>query len=402
MVYKKPINKDYLEQFIPESFDYLTKTKKIEYNGQNLKTDYIINIINELLLKFYFHKDDTIEKEIRFNLWSKLLRDKYGHLYNYYIQYLLDKEFIFMVSDYCGGVKARTYRLNSKYTKYIRRIRIFDKVLLKKHSKSYLKKSYLNYNNSPIPMDVREKLADDLYDITIDYEKSMEYLNNLRSEKEISYIKYMKNSMSLESLRDGNIFFKFDEYGRMHTNYTILKRNIRKNFLSIDGQPLHEIDLKNSQPLFLAVLMKRELSPNKLINSEITRYFDLVNNGLIYEELMNKCSIKDREEAKIMMYKVLFGVNGDTRKYNKMFNSVFPHIYAFILKYKKEKKNYKSLSYALQNLESEFIFNKVIKHLMVSNPEIKLFTVHDSLCFPLNHKETVTTIFDYYKRNLLS
>ena len=188
----------------------------------------------------------------------------------------------------------------------------------------------------------------------------------------------------------------------MHTNYTILKREIRKNHLTIDGQSLSEVDLSNSQPLFLAVLMKQKLSPTKLVNHEITRYFELVSNGLIYEELMNKCDIKDRNEAKIMMYKVLFGTNGTSRKYNRMFNSVFPTVYSFILKYKKDNDNYKSLSHALQNLESNFIFDKVVNHIMKTNPEIKLFTVHDSLCFPLKYKEIVTNIFDFHKRNLLS
>ena len=402
MVYKKTIDKGYLYQFLPENFQYLLKEKKVQYKDKNLKTDYLINIIHEMMLKYYFYRDDVLEKEIHFNLWSKLLRDKYGHLYNYYIDYLKEKEFIFLVSDYYGGKKARTYRLNRQFVTHIIRIKIYDKVLLKKHSIDYLKKSYLNYNNSPIPMDIRGKLVDDLFDVEIDEENSLKLLKELKDSKEITFVKYMKNKMSLENLTDRNIFFKFDEYGRMHTNFTILKREIRKNFLTIDGQPLTEVDLSNSQPLFLAVLIKQELTPSKLINPEITRYFNLVDNGLIYEELMNKCDIEDRDEAKIMMYKVLFGINGDSARYNKMFYKVFPTIYDFILNYKKDKKNYKSLSYKLQNLESNFIYEQVIKHIIESNPEIKIFTVHDSLCFPLKYKDTVTTIFNYYKRNLLS
>jgi len=402
VVYKKTIDKGYLYQFLPENFQYLLKEKKVQYKDKNLKTDYLINIIHEMMLKYYFYRDDVLEKEIHFNLWSKLLRDKYGHLYNYYIDYLKSKDFIFLVSDYYGGKKARTYRLNRQFVTHIIRIKIYDKVLLKKHSIDYLKKSYLNYNNSPIPMDIRGKLVDDLFDVEIDEENSLKLLKELKDSKEITFVKYMKNKMSLENLTDRNIFFKFDEYGRMHTNFTILKREIRKNFLTIDGQPLTEVDLSNSQPLFLAVLIKQELTPSKLINPEITRYFNLVDNGLIYEELMNKCDIEDRDEAKIMMYKVLFGINGDSARYNKMFYKVFPTIYDFILNYKKDKKNYKSLSYKLQNLESNFIYEQVIKHIIESNPEIKIFTVHDSLCFPLKYKDTVTTIFNYYKRNLLS
>jgi hypothetical protein len=63
---------DKLHQFIPQSFLYLTQTKKITHKEQILKTDYLINLIHELILKFYFTND------IKFDLWSILLRKKYG------------------------------------------------------------------------------------------------------------------------------------------------------------------------------------------------------------------------------------------------------------------------------------------------------------------------------------
>ena len=46
----------------------------------------------------------------------------------------------------------------------------------------------------------------------------------------------------------------FDDFGRFHTNYTILKKEIRNNYLTISNEMLIEIDVKNSQPLFFAVL----------------------------------------------------------------------------------------------------------------------------------------------------
>lgn len=397
----RTISRGYLYQFIPESFNYLTKIKKIEYKGVNLKTDYLINIIHELILKYYFHKSDTIEREIKFNMWSTLLRKKYGALYNSYINYLIEKDFMFMVSDYYRNKKARTYKLNRLSIQNIIRVKIVDKIILKKNSKDYLKKTFINYTNSPIPLDIRDKLVNNLYDINIDVDSSIRYLNDQRYNKKISYNKYWKNVMSIENLGIQNIFFKFDEYGRMHTNFTVLKKDIRKNYITINDEPISEIDLSNSQPLFLAVLMKNELEPKHLINPEITRYFELVENGLIYEELMNKCDIKDRDEAKIMMYKVLFGINGDSRKYNRMFYNIFPKVYSFITEFKDINDNYKTLSHALQNLESNFIFNHVIKHIYEKYPNIILFTVHDSICIPLSYKNDIRNIFDYYKRKLL-
>ena len=75
---------DYLFQFISKDFQYLTQQTKIQYKGINLKTSYLIHIIHELLIKYYF----SCNIEIKFNLSSMILKGKYGEYYNYYIDYL--------------------------------------------------------------------------------------------------------------------------------------------------------------------------------------------------------------------------------------------------------------------------------------------------------------------------
>jgi hypothetical protein len=69
--------------FIPEKFEYLSKIKTIEYDGVNLKTAYLISIIHEIIIKYYFTSKKFFEteeeyKDVRFNLWSLILRSKYG------------------------------------------------------------------------------------------------------------------------------------------------------------------------------------------------------------------------------------------------------------------------------------------------------------------------------------
>ena len=64
--------KDYIYQFIPRNYEYLTKQKKIKFVGKNLKTDYLINIMDEMILKYFFTND------VKFNLWSEILRKKYA------------------------------------------------------------------------------------------------------------------------------------------------------------------------------------------------------------------------------------------------------------------------------------------------------------------------------------
>ncbi|MDY0270842.1 hypothetical protein [Trichloromonas sp.] len=396
------MSKSFLYQFIPEKYLYLTKEKKILYKNNNLKTDYLINIINEIMMKYYFHKEDLIDKEIHFNMWSSILRKNYGAKYNYYIDYLVENDFIYLVSDYYANKKSRTYKLNTNSILNVKKCRIDDRFILKKTSKEFLQKSFLELNNSPIPVNIRRRLVDDLYKIKIDGNSSIKYIDNLKNNKEISYTKYMKNYISIENISYGNIFFKFDEYGRMHTNFTVLRKHIRQNFLSIDNDIIEEIDLNNSQPLFLTVLMKEQMDIKNLIKKDVSRYIELVQNGLIYEELVNKLGLTYREDAKIMMYKVLFGQNGDAKKENKMFYSLFPNVFNFIKDYKSVSDSYKTLSHDLQLLESDFIFKKVVNHIYNSYDDIVIFTIHDSIAYPHKYKNEVKQIFDYYKRNLIS
>ncbi|MFA5585581.1 MAG: hypothetical protein WDA02_03430 [Saccharofermentanales bacterium] len=394
------MNKTNLIQFIPSKYSYLTKDKKIQYNGVNLKTDYIINIINEVMMKYYFNKEDLIDKEIHFNMWSSILRKNYGSKYNYYINYLIESDFIYLVSDYYKNKKARTYKLNISNALDVKKCRITDKIILKKHTKEFLQKSFLELNNSPIPINIRRRLVDDLYHIKIDIDSSTNYLKYLKDNKLISYNKYIKNTISIDNISNNNIFFKFDEYGRLHTNFTVLKKYIRQNYLTINGELTYEIDMKNSQPYFLTVIMKEQMDIQKIIKKDVSRYIDLVHNGLIYEEFINKFELSDRDEAKIMMYKVLFGQNGNTRKENKMFYSLFPNVYSFIKDYKSVNDNYKSLSHDLQLLESKFIFNTVVDNIYKSYDNMNLFTIHDSISCQMSDKNKVEEIFNFYKDKL--
>lgn len=393
--------KDFLYQFIPNKFIHLTKTDKIDYKDTTLKTSYIINMIHEIIMKYYINKNELIDKEIKFNMWSLLLRDKYGIKYNYYINYLIDIGFIKMVSDYYKNKKARTYMINVGFLYNIERCKVYDRVLLKKHSKEYLQKTFLNYNNSPIDINIRKKLVDNLYKIEIDVKESLTYLKELKNNGNIDYVKYQKNLISVENLGIGNIFFKFDEYGRMHTNYTILKKEIRKNYITINKLPTFEIDIKNSQPFFLILLMKKNLPMSELIKPDVSKYIDLVKNGLIYEELIDKCKLKNREEAKILMYKVLFGKNGKKNKENILFKETFPNVHKFIYDYKEKSKDYKILSHDLQLIESDFIYGRVVNHLIKSFPDMVFYTIHDSIVVPIKYKDEAKKIFDYYLRNLL-
>ncbi len=378
---------DGLYQFIPSRFEYLTKKKKIHYKEKNLKSDYIINIIHELLMKFFFSEELI---SLRVNLWSLILRKKYGMNYSYYIDYLIDNNFISLVSDYYVLKKSKTYKINQSDINDIIRVRIYDRILINKHKKDFLERSITEYNNSPILVNIRKRLVDDLYHVNIDIEGALDYLDNLKLSNKINNIKYFKNLSSIHGINDKYLFFKFDSYGRFHTNYTILKREIRRNFLKIDGEDICEIDIKNSQPFFLSILMKKYMKDWSEYE-DVERYFFVVKNGMIYDDLLNRYSnkFKNRDDCKLYVYKVLFGKNNN----NSIFKELYPNVLIFINSYKESMGDHRSMSHELQKIESDFIFNNVIDKLY-NKSNIRLFTVHDSIIYPCSYQKIIEKVFN--------
>ena len=184
-----------IHQFIPQKYEYLTKTSKISYKDSSLKTAYLINIIHELILKHYFVEDVELSvfNENNFNLWSLILRKKYGMDYSKYIDYLIEDGFITLVSNYYAGKKSKTYKINPFDPDSIKECSIYDKILLKKYSKEFIEESITSHNLSPISPDIRKKLVDDIYKVKIDYKKSIEYLKSLKETKQIDSNKFYKN-----------------------------------------------------------------------------------------------------------------------------------------------------------------------------------------------------------------
>lgn len=372
-------------QFLPQCLSHLKKEKNFYFDGQKLKSAYLIDLVHNLLLKYYMKKENF------FQLHSLVLKDKYGYLYGSYIKYLTTNDIIRLERNYKAGVRSKAYSLNPMvFRQKIERYQNNDSVLLKKFKKKIIDSIDLDKEvNSPIDLDIRKKLVDDLFSVTIDSQRSMFFLNSIKT-KDLDI--WNRNAYSVESISNKHIFFHFDNYGRMHTNFTILRSFIRKNCLLIDGEPTAEIDIKNSQPFFLCKLIS-DVDSNWVDKEEFDFFRQLTINGNFYEFVMNSIKTEDRGFIKELIYKVFFGRNSTNKKSDKIFSELFPTIYNFIKLYKKEHGDYKYLSYDLQRAESKFIFNTVIKRITKEYPQIKMITVHDSIVFPKKWKSEINDIF---------
>ena len=383
-----------LIQFLPKCLEDINKLKFVLFSEKKLKTSYIVDMVHNMILKYYF------KKENKFVINATVLKEKYGHEYKAYVDFLVYKNIIKMKSNYKAGFKSRIYELNPLVLKErIGRVRNEDKFLLKKYKrKIYDSIDFVRQDQSSIAVEVREKLISDLFSVEIDLDRSIFFLNCLKKE-EIDI--YNRNIYSVESINDKHIFYHFDNYGRLHTNFTILKSFIRKNCLLIDGEETCEIDINNSQPLFLCKLIKD--TQTAWVNKDEFDFFKtLVINGNFYQYIMQVIGEKDKSKIKEMTYKVLFGYNRVNSKSDKIFSSIFPTIHHFIKLYKKEWSNHKILAHDLQRAESNLIYNKIIKKIMLLNPEIKIITVHDSLVIAKKYHKIAQSIFEYELSNELN
>jgi hypothetical protein len=392
---KESKKKDFLYQYIPRGYLYLTTCDKIKYKDKILKSDYLIKIINDILMKLIYN--DTMDNKI--NLWSLILKENYGIYYNYYINYLMDINFMTLHSNYFTLKKSKTYIVNNEIINDIVKVKITDNILLKKHNKYTFDKFVTDCQKSDLPIDVLKKLRGDLYKVDIDYQSSIKYMEDLKSNNKIDDYKYFKNIFTIKNIYNKNIYFINDDYGRIHTNYTILKRDIRKKYLTIDGLPVVEIDIKNSQPLFLGLLLSKHMDKNDL---EYKNYISLVSNGIFYEYFLDRYGelFINRNDIKIMIYKVFYGKNNHKSKMNMLFKENFPLIYDFIKKYKENNKSYKSLSHTLQKTESDFLFKTVIKDIHDKFPHVTLITIHDSIMCSVKHEKEIKYIFNNHVNNL--
>lgn len=387
----KAANKKYSLQFLPEDLKEISSVKKIVFDGKNLKSEYLIDIIHHLILRYYFKKENI------FPLYSPILKEKYGYLYNYYIKYLTKQGYLILSRNYLKGSNSRLYSLSKNILSgKIQRYRNYDKFLLKKYNNKHLISEI--ENSKLIENDVKIKLINDLENVTIQYDKAIFYLDALSNrEGEI----YERNLYSVEAIKENHIFYHFDTYGRFHSNFTILKSFIRKNCLLINDEETCEIDIPNSQPLFLAKIMN-DSNSHWIKKEELELFTYLVKNGLYYQYLVDNLKLKDKSEAKDLTYKVFFGKNYSSCTTDQKFIKLFPTIHIYIKLYKKEHGDYRVLSHHLQKLESQLIFNKIGSTLMNLYPDISWITVHDSLIIGKSNRDKIKYIFDQYLEDLWS
>jgi hypothetical protein len=307
-----------------------------------------------------------------------------------YIEYLIENGFIEKTGNYSSHhVKSNKYKICEKLDDvviYRSNDFVFDK---KCRSRLAEKNGKIRDIKSTIPVEIRTKLISDLNYITIDDVQSMQFINDTIKDNRR---KYLKNLIMITKITDMDIFTKFDKHGRFHTNFTNLRKGIRNQYLRIDGEPITGLDIKTSQPFFLCQILKKEWLINN--DPEIKKFIQIVERGDLYTYFRDKYPLKfvDRAAVKPMIFKCLFDKRKNVHHYKQLFRGEFPTVYEFIVNYKVNYGEY--LWQTLQRMESHFIFNTVYPAIINQLQDIKLFSVHDSLHFPLKYYSEIKKIWD--------
>ena len=303
--------------------------------------------------------------------------------YKKYIELFKRADILIVDEEYIVGAKCRRYRFPIHYYKQevVRRtIRI-----RKKEEKAESIYVGLKSDWTPALPPLEEQMLSHLNNtISIDYENTMDYLNNKARKKDGS--KYTQKELdnliyNVDRINNKDFFLVKDSFsGRIHTNATNINSYIRKNFLKMNGNPMVEVDIKSSQPTFLI----NWLQDKPVDSQELHNYTKLLRKGIFYETFAKWFSQDwnkpmTRDEAKVMVYKCFYDEARPKPKkgignwhYQQTFSRRFPTIYQEIQK-TMVKGCHNRLAQALQSIEVEYIKSQV------EQLNIPYITIHDSV-----------------------
>ena len=377
-------------QLIPEKvmqdLPAIEKILRTEIKGYS--PDYLKEVIS--IVACHLRKDST-EVPLKMTYIKKIVAqgDKY-------LKGLIDLEIIKRSGTAIKGETSYKYSFapdyKSKYLsvplknqKLIRRIELASEDLRKEAAKS------IRAHNEQVKY---------LKQLTID-ETYMEVLKSSYAEGTDQYNFILA---SATRIINEDIYYSIDNTsGRFHSNVTNLAKGLRP-YLRVKGQPLVNIDVKNSQPYLSTIILTNpskvscmtENSAFALLlqtlhvsqNEDIKNYILLVVSGQLYEYLMKEFNLS-RDETKVQVLRILFARNrmpkeGINRKCRMIFKSKFPTVYRIFSKVRGRERgdkfhSFKRFAILLQRIEAFLMLDVILKRIYKELPGVVAITIHDSV-----------------------
>jgi len=237
-----------------------------------------------------------------------------------------------------------------------------------------------------------------------------------------------------------SLFVVRDDYGRVHTNVTQMKKCVRQHAMDCDGKPVGSVDIKSSQGAFLGYILEACLRGDRCVlgrnresfidmeagvpdgigrealTREYMEYRKLLEGRGLYEffarEMSEDCDLEieldeagskpidwendGREVAKKAFLSTLFAgielgenANPTWKACRRVWEERWPRLLQLVNWLKRD--NYRAMAYELQRMESTFVFDHVVPRI---REEIgcPYCTVHDEIIVPAEHVASVEEI----------
>jgi len=292
----------------------------------------------------------------------------------------------------------------------------------------------------------------DTYTRKLSSELSKRNLKKKHQKKQEAFVlkRYCKIKHQIESWGSNKYISIDDAGGRLYSPITGLP-SLFRNFLTFNGEELVGFDIKNSQPLHFITMLKKEFwksyTPGltlKRLDEELWGYLqgeedysstimfqesaetqyrqgvnnytfkNLVQNGKLYEficyKFFNKhitkggidrfsTRAKTKQEFMHMMYHNPKVPHSKAKAVFADFEHLFP-TEASVMNLMKKRK-YNDFPIILQKLEAQMLLHRVAKKVYDVNPDIPLFTIHDSILTTKQHASTLKCILEDEYQKLL-
>jgi hypothetical protein len=350
---------------------------------------------------------------------------KITHTYGPYISFLEVQNIIEISNFYIPSHSSLGYRITFQYSASFvyRVINRYKKV----NSNSVVSNNITKNNNTNSIFFTKNSISDILDNPS--YNILAYHLTNLKINLPPSpppsiatnHLATLKFNMFREKLAQKEFYFQKDKTGfRFHSPITNLNSTYRK-YITYNDLPLHSIDIKNSQPYLLKVLLNPDFylsqpvrlpfniqmlnpdskfsqafinkiqklllqfSRNKSKHSDIATFTNLVETGTLYEHLYNllyhvaptPAQRKEFKTNEFFTYLYSNLQNKNVKPLRDIFITHFPSIHRLLTALKFQ--NYKLAPILLQRIEAYIVLDVIIPNLITQNPDIPLLTLHDSI-----------------------
>jgi len=384
---------------------------------------YVTPLTNRRYYKILTATTKSVTKRIHIPLSGKRLSYMFGE--RYYKKILdVSKELKYIESTdhWIIGEKSIGYRLTKNLrNQTYKRDHITSPILIRK---------ILQGKSSYELDEVGRLLFDKLKELDFDFDSAKQYLNDCINDGTYQPldVRYLSRKLMIDSWKYQGIRAKVDNKGfRLHTNLTNLAKELRQ-YLSWQGNKLVGIDISNSQPFFLIGRLIEYYHPSNkrtlttyydevvpfdskiLIDSisnmyqsiltgsvpsydltileklppDVQNYIYLTVTGKLYDtllELKNREweSNNTREEIKTNVLTLFYQkeIDDQTSKLKEVFKFIFPNVFKYIEISK--RRDYRNFPISLQRAESDMILRTICKRILGEQPDIPIFTIHDSI-----------------------